>query len=57
MASWNKITLLLFLFVLICLEHQLHVEAKGDMILMPQGGHGPMIIKTGGKKNKKHGDM
>ena len=55
MASWNKITFLLFLFVLICLEHQLHVEAKGDMILMPQGG--PMIIKTGGKKSKKHGDM
>ena len=55
MASWNKIIFLLFVFVLIYLEHQLHVEAKGDMILMPKGG--PMIIKSGGKKNKKHGDM
>ena len=51
-----RIIILLFIFVFICLEQQLS-EAKGDMILMPQGGHGPLIIKTGGKKNKKHGDM
>ena len=51
-----KIIVLLFIFVFICLEQQLS-EAKGDMILMPQGGHGPLIIKTGGKKQKKHGDM
>ena len=52
-----NIIVVLFLFVLIFLQHQINVEAKGDMILMPQGGHGPMIIKTGGKKKKKHGDM
>lgn len=56
MASLTKITFLLFLFVLICLQHQTDVEAKGNMILMPHGGHGPMIIKSGHKK-KKHGDM
>lgn len=52
----NNIGFILFLCVLICLDHHYHVSAgkHGDMILMPAGGKGPMIISIPHKKKKHH---